>query len=145
MVYVELQKKDSVTKIGKAEYELQFVYKDPLKKYHIIPVNQFESDTTMIGEKHARAFIREFASDSRDLFRKHNLNVGERSPRDSVYFIVVDKIDTTASAVKFYGIRRDSVIRIGEFYDKDIAKQALIDIQKQLPGSNPVLFRRKRE
>ena len=78
MVHVELQKKDSVTTISRAEYELQYVYRDPLKKYKIIPVNQFESDTTLISEKAARASIREFISDSRKLFIENNLNVEER-------------------------------------------------------------------
>lgn len=78
MVHVELQKKDSVTTINRAEYELQYVYRDPLKRFKIIPVNQFESDTTLVGEKAARASIREFISDSRKLFIEHNLNVEER-------------------------------------------------------------------
>jgi poly-gamma-glutamate capsule biosynthesis protein CapA/YwtB (metallophosphatase superfamily) len=78
MLYVELEKKDSVTKIGKAEYELQYVYRDPVKKYHIIPVNHFEADTTLINEKAARGSMREFILDSRRLLIEHNLNVEER-------------------------------------------------------------------
>lgn len=145
MLYVELKKKDTVTTIGKAEYELQYVYRDPLKKYHIIPVKQFESDTTLINEKTARASIREFASDSRKLLRDHNINIGERPQQDSVYFIVVDEADTALTAIKFYGVKRDSTIRVGEFYDRDVARQALIDIQTQLPNSNPKLMCRRKE
>jgi poly-gamma-glutamate synthesis protein (capsule biosynthesis protein) len=146
MLYVELQKNDSTTSIAKAEYELQYVYRDAARKYHIIPVQQFESDTTLIERKSARASLREFASDSRKLFAEHNVNVGEKSTAiDSVYFIVVDDIDTTLSAVKFYGFKRDSVISIGEFYDKDIAEQALVDIQAQLPGTRAVLMRRRKD
>lgn len=78
MVYIELQKKFGTTLIDKAEYELQYVYRDPLKRYHIVPVNQFEADTTLIGEKAARASMRQFISDSRELFIKNNLNVEER-------------------------------------------------------------------
>lgn len=144
MLYVELEKKDSTVTIGRAEYELQYVYRDAVKKYHIIPVKHFESDTTLIAEKAARASIREFASDSRKLFMEHNINIGERPERDSVYFIVVDEIDTTLSAIRFYGIKKDSVIKIGEFYDKDVAQQALIDVQKQLPNSRPMLVRRRK-
>ncbi len=55
MLYVELQKTDSVTSIDNAEYMLQFVYRDATKKYHVVPVQQFESDTTLISEKPARA------------------------------------------------------------------------------------------
>lgn len=145
MIYVELTKKDSVVRIDKAEYELQYVYRDAARKYQIVTVHQFESDTTIISEKVARASIREFASDSRKLFMEHNVNIGERPLMDSVYFIVVDSVDTTLSAIKFYGIKRDSVITIGEFYDREVAEQALTDIQTQQPNSKAVLMRRKKK
>jgi len=144
MLYVEMVKHDSVTTIDKAEYELQYVYRDAVRKYHIIPVQQFESDTTLIAEKAARASIREFASDSRKLFMEHNVNIGEKPPIDSVYFIQVDDIDTTLNVVKFYGFKRDSVITIGEFFDPEVAQQALVDIQKELPTANAVLRRRRK-
>jgi hypothetical protein len=144
MLYVEMKKLDSVTTIDKAEYELQYVYRDAARKYHIIPVKQFESDTTLIAEKVARASLREFASDSRKLLMEHNVNIGEKPMIDSVYFIQVDDIDTTLNAVKFYGYKRDSVITIGEFYDKEVAEQALIDIQTQLPESGAILRRRRK-
>jgi poly-gamma-glutamate capsule biosynthesis protein CapA/YwtB (metallophosphatase superfamily) len=144
MLYVEMQKRDSVATISKAEYELQYVYRDAARKYHIIPVRQFESDSTLIAEKAARSSIREFASDSRKLFMEHNLNIGEKPVIDSIYFIQVDDIDTTLNAVKFYGYKKDSVITIGEFYDKEVAQQALIDIQTQLPDSKAMLMRRRK-
>jgi poly-gamma-glutamate capsule biosynthesis protein CapA/YwtB (metallophosphatase superfamily) len=78
MVHVELAKNDSTTTIANAEYELQYVYRDALKRYHIIPANQFESDTTLIVEKAARASMREFISDSRRLFIENNLNIEEK-------------------------------------------------------------------
>jgi poly-gamma-glutamate capsule biosynthesis protein CapA/YwtB (metallophosphatase superfamily) len=143
MLYVELEKNDSTTNIATAAYELQYVYRDAMKRYHIIPVEQFESDTTLIQEKAARASIREFASDSRKLFQDHNLNIEERVMEDSVYFIVVEDVDTTLSAVKFYGIRQDSIL--GEFYDKEVAKQALIDITTQQPDAKAVLKRRRKD
>ena len=76
---------------------------------------------------------------------EHNINIGERPAMDSIYFIVVDDIDTTSTVAKFYGVKKDSVIRVGEFYDKEIAEQALVDIQAQLPNSRPVLMRRRKE
>jgi hypothetical protein len=121
------------------------VYRDAVKKYHIIPVRQFESDTTLIVEKYARASIREFASDSRKLFMENNIGIGERPSIDSVYFIVVSDIDTTSTVAKFYGVKRDSVIQVGEFYDKEIARKALSDIQTQQPNSRPVLVRRRKD
>ncbi|MEI9920319.1 MAG: CapA family protein [Bacteroidota bacterium] len=139
MLYVDLYKTDSVTNIDAAEYLLQFVYRDAVKKYHIIPVQQFESDTTLIAEKSARALMREFASDSRKLFKDHNLDIGEL---DSVYFISVDSIDTASTVAKFYEVKRSN--EVGEFYDKEIAEQALVDIKAQLPNSNPVLMRRRK-
>jgi hypothetical protein len=142
---VEMRKNDSTTSISKAEYELQYVYRDAVKKYHIIPVRQFESDTTLIVEKYARASIREFASDSRKLFMENNIGIGERPSIDSVYFIVVSDIDTTSTVAKFYGVKRDSVIQVGEFYDKEIARKALSDIQTQQPNSRPVLVRRRKD
>ncbi len=142
MLYVELEKKDSLVKINRAEYELQYVYRDAFRKYNIIPVLDFESDSTLLAEKTARASIREFALDSRKLFMDHNLNIGERSVLDSIYYIVVDEIDTTLSAIRFYGFKRDSVITVGEFYDKEVAQQALTDIQAQLPRSKAILGRR---
>jgi hypothetical protein len=140
MLYVEMRKTDSVTTIGKAEYALQFVYRDAGKDYHIVPVQQFESDTTLIAEKAARAAIREFATDSRKLFKDHNLNIEEV---DSIYFIVVDSLDTASTAAKFYGVKEGNVI--GEFDDRDVARQALGDIQTQQPNVKAVLMRRRRD
>jgi len=145
MLHVELQRSDSVTTISKAEYELQYVYHDAHKRYHIIPVQQYESDTTLIAEAASRASMRQFASDSRKLLGEKNMNIGEKPVIDSVYFIMVDEIDTTLSSIKFYGFKKDSVITIGEFYDREVAKQALIDIQTQLPNSRPVMVARRKD
>jgi hypothetical protein len=142
MLYVEMKKTDSVTTIDKAAYALQFVYRDAGKDYHIIPVQQFESDTTIIAEKASRAAIREFAVDSRKLFKEHNLNIEEV---DSVYFIVVDSIDTVSTVAKFYGVKKDSVVTVGEFYDREIALEALAEVRTQLPNAKAVLMRRRRE
>lgn len=146
MLYVELKKTDSSSFITKAEYELQYVYRNAAKKFIIVPVQQFETDSTVIQEKAARAGIREFASDSRKLFRDYNVNIGERVVEDSIYFIMMDKIDSVSSAIKFYGIKKDSTdgIRVGEFYDKEIAVQALRQIEAQLPNNKAVLMRRKK-
>ena len=139
MLYVELVKNDSATTINRAEYELQYVHRDAAKKYRIVPVQQFEHDTTLIAEKTARASIREFAYDSRKLFMEHNLNISERPWIDSVYVIVVDSasLDSLSSPVlKFY--------EGGEFHDREIAEQALSEIKAQHPNINAVLVRRKK-
>jgi poly-gamma-glutamate synthesis protein (capsule biosynthesis protein) len=152
MLHVELQKNDSTTAITNAEYELQYVYRDPARKYHIVPVTHFENDTTLIHEAAARASIRQFASDSRKLLMEHNVNVGERPLADSVYFIVIEPPlagADTASVFKFYGIEPGShdgreVTTVGRFYDKEIAMQALSEIQKQFPELKAILARTRR-
>jgi len=146
MLFVELQKNDSAVIITKADYELQYVYRDAARKYQIIPVKHFELDTTLIAEKTARASIREFAVDSRKLFMDHNVNIGERVEEDSVYFILTDEVDTTMSAIKFYGIKKDTLngIHVGEFYDKEVALQALTDIKTQSPNIKATLVRRRK-
>ncbi|HZY77885.1 MAG TPA: CapA family protein [Cyclobacteriaceae bacterium] len=138
MLFVELVKSDSATTISRAEYELQYVHRDAAKKYHIVPVQHFEHDTTLIFEKYARASIREFAADSRKLFMEHNIGISERPWIDSVYVILVDSasLDSISPILKFYGT--------GEFYEKEIAEQALTEIKTQHPDINAVLVRRRK-
>lgn len=153
MVFVELEKKDSVTTIAGVEYELQYVYRDAGKKYHIIPVQKFESDTTFIPEKAARASIRQFASDSRKLFMEHNVNIGERLVADSLYFIALEKRDSAllnTRFIEFYGMKKDSVagrsmFAIGEFFDKDLAMQAMSEIKTAHPDFKMILGRRRKK
>ena len=61
------------------EYRLNWVYtpyENGRKRYYILPVNQFENDTTL--DAFSQAAIRQFAKDSRELFGKENVNVIEK-------------------------------------------------------------------
>lgn len=109
MAYVELQKvryaPDSiVTSIDSAGYFLQWVYRteDQRKDYYMVPVPQFEPDPTTFlkGPTSVNAF-RQFVGDSRQLYGKHNLHVGEINaiPPDTVvrYKIHVAQSDIDTS------------------------------------------------
>lgn len=149
MAFIELEKKDSTVSITRAEYDLQFVYRNPLKKFIVVPVQQFEDDSTLINEAPMRASIRQFAQDSRTLMMEHNLNIGEKLRLDSMYFIMVDTLSDSSHVLKFYGMRNDTVdgkpvIAVGEFYDKEIAIQALTELKAQHPEITAVLGRRRK-
>lgn len=85
MAWVELQKisvtpDSAVTSIDSAGYVLQWVYRtaDSRKDYYILPVAAFESDTTgFIKDAASRQALKTFAEDSRTLYGKHNIGVGE--------------------------------------------------------------------
>lgn len=85
MAYLDLQKiqynpDSSVTRIDTAGYALQWVYRSAgvKKEYFVLPVSEFENDTTgVVKEVLARQEFKLFAEDSRALFLKHNINVGE--------------------------------------------------------------------
>lgn len=86
MAYIELEKvsfapDSSVTRIDKAEYLLQWVYRtaDVHKDYYIIPVLEGDvSAQSFIKDAASAGAFKTFVEDSRLLFRKHNVNVGER-------------------------------------------------------------------
>lgn len=48
------------------------------KQYYILPVKQFENDTTL--DQSAADKLRTFATDSRNLFQRENINVNEYQP-----------------------------------------------------------------
>lgn len=86
MIHIDLQKitqRDSSTlvQINDVSYSLDAVYRAPnaRKTYHILPVEQFESDTTFVKGKIPHDMIIQFRDDSRALYNKHNVNVRERS------------------------------------------------------------------
>ncbi len=94
MAYIELQKvrhnPDSiVTSIDSAGYFLQWVYRteDQNKDYYMAPVPHFEKDpATFLKTPTSVKAFRQFISDSRQLYGKHNANVGEITviPPDTV-------------------------------------------------------------
>ena len=113
-----------------------------------LPVQEFEEDTVTVAEKAAQESIKTFAADSRDLFMSNNINIGERPANDSLFFIVMDSV-FESTLLQFYGTRKDTldgkaVISVGEFYDKEIAVQALLQIKSQHPGLNAIISRRRR-
>lgn len=142
MVFVDLEKvatpNDTTTRIASASYELQHVYYTPAKKFVVLPVRDFEFDTVVVREEKARTLLKQFASDSRALFTKHNINVEERPlVSDSVYFVAIpldslhglnlDSLLVNDSLLKFYNARFDSTrhgtIWLGGFHDSDVAKE----------------------
>lgn len=148
MAYVELQKiryaTDSiVTSIDSAGYFLQWVYRteDQKKDYYMVPVPHFEHDPAAFvkGAASIQAF-RQFLTDSRQLYGKHNLNVGEirHAPADSVVrykiHLALSQSDTlkTGSAISplseysFYGVATTLVdgkeaLAIGDFRNQAAA------------------------
>lgn len=84
MLKVDLMKtvKDSVstTAIDSAGYILEWVYRttDTKKTYYVLPVPSFEQDTTnFIKDEASKLAFKTFMDDSRKLFKKHNINLGE--------------------------------------------------------------------
>lgn len=84
MLRVELQKiiQDSVstTSIDSAGYILQWVYRtaDVQKDYYVLPAPSFENDTTgFVKDEASRLSFKTFTDDSRKLFKKHNVTLGE--------------------------------------------------------------------
>lgn len=162
MLHVELEKERSdsttTTKIAKVQYELQYVHRDNRRrKFFILPVSDFEQDATVLYDSTSRALFRQFVSDSRKLYGKHNINVPEVPARDSVYQVIVALRSTTADslgadipALKFYGVKTDTIadvihFAIGEFYDKDVAETALNHVRQQPEFAGAVLMRRRKE
>lgn len=68
------------TRIDSAAYMLEWVYRsaDSKKQYYILPVPEFEQDTTgFIKDEASKAAFQVFADDSRKLFKKHNVSLEE--------------------------------------------------------------------
>ena len=93
MAYVELKKvRDEsgtiTTTIDSAGYLLNWVYRtvDDDKDYYVMPVPSFEKETRFIKDVTSKTAMKEFISDSRLLYGKHNINVGEikTTPPDSI-------------------------------------------------------------
>lgn len=102
MVRVELMKiriDSTITpSIDSVDYILQYVHRDEAKDYYIVPIANFEKDTSkFIIQETARQAIQLFAKDSRDLFEKYNMQVDEETtvPRElsrySIYLFSTEK------------------------------------------------------
>ncbi len=87
MIHIDLEKviqKDSTsnTRMKEVSYSLASIYRAPNIKrtYYILPVQQFESDTTFVKGAASLEMIRLFGADSRALYKKENKNINERTP-----------------------------------------------------------------
>lgn len=72
----------SLTNIVNPEYTLEWVYRtsDAEKNYYVLPVPQFEKDTTgFIKDADSKAAFKVYADDSRALYGKHNINIPENT------------------------------------------------------------------
>jgi poly-gamma-glutamate capsule biosynthesis protein CapA/YwtB (metallophosphatase superfamily) len=140
MVFVDLEKtitqSDTATRIQSVSYELQYVYQDAGRRFVVLPVKDFEHDTTVVREDKARLLLEQFAADSRALLRRHNINVDERPTlRDSMFFVAIpldslqeteaDSLSVNDPLLKFYNVRYDSAgngtLWLGGFDDGDVA------------------------
>jgi len=148
MLWVEFEKIKTdtlnVTRIKKAGYELEWVYRnmESPKKYFILPLKEFESDTILVEERSAIANLKLFADDSRKLFTENkNVELSDRLQLESSYFkILVTKMHNSTrpadsiSTLNFYGLypehTKDSTQWVtGKFFEKEIAQQALKEIR----------------
>jgi poly-gamma-glutamate capsule biosynthesis protein CapA/YwtB (metallophosphatase superfamily) len=154
MLRVEMEKiaRDSIatTTIQKPEYELQYVYRNAKKKYSVLPVRQFEGDTIVVKENGEQLQLKQFVSDSRDLFKRHNLNIFESTrayeqDMDSVLYRILAASTFTSDSTgvfKFYGVEKDSLTGawwVGKFYDLETAQAAEAQIRSKSAGEFKVV------
>lgn len=142
MLFVDIEKAygatDTVTTITGASYELQYVYHEGAKQYVVLPVQEFEGDTLVVREERARFLLNQFATDSRALLNKHNINIGERAAlMDSLYYVAIpfdslqkvniDSLIRHDQLLKFYHARSygDStrIVWLGGFHDQEVAEE----------------------
>ena len=90
LLHVDLEKivkrdGSTVVAIKEVNYTLTYVHRtqDARKTYQILPVQQFETDTTMLGKK-AHELLIQFRDDTRKFYAEQNRNVGERIQKKDV-------------------------------------------------------------
>lgn len=119
LVRIELEKvkfddETSLTGIDTAGYIMEWVYRtnDASKDYFVIPVPDMESSPEIFSmDAQSMAAYETFVADSRGLFRKHNVNVGEfDSP--ATFHVSFDATDTLA--VRKYLEENSGVYRIND-------------------------------
>lgn len=154
----KIQGEDSTSQvtIDSASYALDWIYRtaDASKDYYIMPIPQFEGDTLFIKNSTARLQLHEFASDSRALFSKHNVQVSEKngSAHESMsYKIQLNKMMVLDSALlapplNFYGARMEKDLRgidrivVGDFFDQELVKQAFQDIRNSVDKNARIIL-----
>lgn len=152
MLWVEIEKTAesdssmSVT-INNVTHDLAWVYRnfETPKKYFILPVREFESDSILVG-KTSRELLKVFAEDSRKLLSSKNKNVREsqRQLIESDYYEIhlgsvpdTTQLDSLA-VLSFYNIapvqRNDSSYWISApIYDREVAEAVLTDLKTNSP------------
>ncbi len=160
VLWVELQKITSdttvVTQITGAAYELVWVYRDEgnPKKYFLLPVKEFESDSIRIANTKARDNFRTFIDDSR-MHLKNNVRVEEgRRPllENHYYKILLTTLPgsaeelPTSPLLQFYGLEKEARDGkhdwvVGKFYDKALAFEAWKDIVTNTPYTGAKIVR----
>lgn len=106
MIRIELEKisfkdKSSYTAIDTANYILEWVYRtnDSKKDYFILPVPTVERESSsFIDDAVSREAFHTFVSDSRALFTRHNMNIGESRS--------APEFDVTFNATDTLGVRK---------------------------------------
>ena len=116
MIRIELEKVkfrdgSAYTTIDTAGYILEWVYRtnDSQKDYYVLPVpGMGETGDRQIKDEASREAFKTFVSDSRALFKKHNLNVEEfNSPAEfHVQFVATDTLAVRKYFEQNSGIRQ---------------------------------------
>lgn len=148
MIRIELQKvrfedNSSVTAIDTANYILEWVYRtnDSEKNYYVLPVPMVEvAPRDYINDEASLDAFRTFVSDSRSLFKKHNVGVEElkSAPEFNVVFNASDTLMVRKYLEKNSGINRIRdhfypTIQMGPFTLPDA-----IHIQRRIDFDLPV-------
>lgn len=152
MLWVEMEKitesdSSSNVVIKDVAHDLAWVYRnfETPKKYFILPVREFESDSIIMG-KASRDLLKVFAEDARKLLSSKNKNVieSQRQLIESDYYkIHLGSVPDTSqldslSVLRFYNItpsqKHDSLEWISEpIYDRAVAEAALQDLKINSP------------
>lgn len=120
LIRIELEKVtfndgSSLTGIDTAGYILEWVYRtnDVAKDYYVLPVPDVESEPDVFTmDAESKEAFRNFVSDSRSLFRKHNVEVAEfNSPAE--FHVQFQATDTLA--VRKYLEQNSGVNQINDF------------------------------
>jgi len=150
VLQVELEKIKSdfasQTRIDSVAYELIWVYRnsESPKKYFILPVKEFTSDSIVLNSPIAKDNFNLFVDDSRKLLSNNRgVSEAERNPVEFQYYRILltttprqDSI-TSDTTIDFFGLHPEQNgaeqidWMVGKFYDYDIAKRALAEIVEQ--------------
>lgn len=147
LVRIELQKVlfddgSALTAIDTAGYILEWVYRtnDAEKNYYVLPVPSVENQIArFIPDQVSQEAFKTFVSDSRSLFREHNVNIGElnSAPTFRVEFSAIDTLGVRKYLEDHSGVyqindRNFPRLNIGPFTAPD-ARHLYFRIKYDLP------------